>query len=194
LHKAKRLRLAGVAVALGACAVVGIGGPASATSTSTKAKPGVTKIKAEFDRKNKDLFFDAPATVAAGNELLIQSNTNPRAVGPHTFSLVRKADLPTSKNQIKACGKKLKGICGAIVRWHDVNVDTGEVGENPVDVGKNGWDQKGSLKRKGDSVVLDRARGQKFGRPVTAPVGKTLYYICAVHPFMQGQIEVVAGS
>jgi hypothetical protein len=191
---AKKLRLAGVAAALGAFAVVGLGGSASATSHSAKANPGVTKITAEFDRKNKDLFFDGPATVNAGDELKIVNNTNPRAVGPHTFSLVRKADLPTSKNQIKACGKKLKGICGAIVRWHDVNVDTGEVGENPVDVGKNGWDQKGSLKRKGDSFVLDRGRGQKFKRPVTAPVGKTLYYICAVHPFMQGKIEVVAGS
>jgi hypothetical protein len=194
LRKAKTLRLVGVAVALGACTVVGLGGSASATSTPGKTHAGVTKITAEFDRKSKDLFFDAPATVAAGDKLVIKNNTNPRAVGPHTFSLVRQQDLPTSKNQIKACGKKLKGICGAIVKWHDVNIDTGEVGENPVDVGKNGWDQKGSLKRKGDSVVLDRGRGQRFGRPVTAPVGKTLYYICAVHPFMQGPIEVVAGS
>jgi hypothetical protein len=194
VHKAKRLRLAGAAVALGACAVVGIGGSASATSPATKVNPGVTKITMEFDRKNKDLFFDGPATVPAGDQLKIVNNTNPRAVGPHTFSLVREKDLPTSKNQIKACGKKLKGICGAIVRWHDVNIDTGEVGENPVDVGKNGWDEKGSLKRKGDSFVFDRGRGQKFKRPVTAPVGKTLYYICAVHPVMQGQIDVVAGS
>jgi hypothetical protein len=194
LKKAKRLRLVGVAAALGAFAVVGFGGSASATSSSAEAKAGATKITAEFDRKNKDLFFDGPATVAAGDELKIINNTNPRAVGPHTFSLVRKKDLPTTKTQLKACGKKLKGICGAIVRWHDVNVDTGEVGENPVDVGKNGWDEKGSLKRKGDSIVLDRGRGQSFKRPVSAPVGKTLYYICAVHPFMQGQIEVVAGS
>jgi hypothetical protein len=190
---AKRLRLVGVATALGAFAVVGLGGSASATSSSAKATD-TAKITAEFDRKNKDLFFEGPATVAAGADLKIINNTNPRAVGPHTFSLVRKKDLPTSKNQIKACGKKLKGICGAIVRWHDVNLDTGEVGENPVEVGKNGWDQKGSEKRKGDSVVLDRGRGQKFKAPVTAPVGKTLYYICAVHPFMQGKIEVVAGS
>jgi hypothetical protein len=194
LKKAKKLRLAGVAAALGALAVVGVGGSASATSSSTQAKADVAKITAEFDRKNKDLFFEGPATVAAGQDLKIINNTNPRAVGPHTFSLVREKDLPTSKNQLKACGKKLKGICGAIVRWHEVNVDTGEIGENPVEVGKNGWDEKGSLKRKGDSVVLDRGRGQSFKAPVTAPVGKTLYYICAVHPFMQGQIDVVAGS
>jgi hypothetical protein len=191
---AKRLRLVGVAAALGACAVVGLGGSASATSQSAKVNPGVTKITAEFDRADKRLFFDGPATVAAGEELKIKNNTNPRAVGPHTFSLVREKDLPKTKNQLKACAKKLKGICGAIVKWHDVNVETGEVGENPVDVGKNGWDEKGSLKRKGDSVVLDRGRGQSFKRPVTAPIGKTLFYICAVHPDMQGKLTVVAGS
>jgi plastocyanin len=183
-----------VAAALGACAVVAIGGPASATSNKATAKPGVTKITAEFDRADKRIFFDGPSTVAAGDELKIVNNTNPRSIGPHTFSLVRKKDLPQTKNQIKACAKKFKGICGAIIKWHDVNVQTGEVGENPVEVGKNGWDQKGSLKRKGDSFVLDRGRGQKFKRPVTAPVGKTLYYICAVHPEMQGKITVVAGS
>jgi hypothetical protein len=194
LHKAKRLRLVGVAVALGALAVVGIGGSASATSQSAKANPGVTKITAEFDRSDKRIFFDGPATVPAGDQLKIKNNTNPRAIGPHTFSLVRQKDLPEGKKRLKACAKKLKGICGAIVKWHDVNVQTGEVGENPVEVGKNGWDQKGSLKRKGDSVVLDRGRGQSYKAPVTAPVGKTLYYICAVHPDMQGKLTVVAGS
>jgi hypothetical protein len=194
VKKAKWLRLGGVAAALGACAVVGLGGSASATPSSAVAKAGATKITAEFDRKNRDLFWDGPATVAAGDQLKIINNTNPRAIGPHTFSLVRKKDLPRTKNQIKACGKKLKGICGAIVRWHDVNLDTGQIGENPVEVGKHGWDQKGSEKRKGDSFALARGRGQSFKAPVTAPVGKTLYYICAVHPFMQGKIEVVAGS
>jgi hypothetical protein len=183
-----------VAAALGAFAAVGIGGGAASASPVDKAKPGVTKIKIEFDRKNRDLHFTGPATVAQGDQLLIQNNTNPRAVGPHTFSLVHKNDLPRTKNQIKACGKKLAGICGAIVKWHDVNVDTGQIGENPVDVGKNGWDEQGNLKHKGDSFVLDRGRGQKFSRPVTAPVGDTLYYICAVHPFMQGKITVVASG
>lgn len=191
MNKARTLRLFGALAALGALTVVGAGGSAAVASPS--AKPGVTKVKIEFDRANKDLFFDAPATVAAGDQLQIKNNTNPRQIGPHTFSLVREKDLPVGKNHIKGCERKLKGICGAIVVWHDVNLQTGEIGENPVDVGKAGWDTKGSLKRKGDSVVLER-KGEKFQRPVTAPVGKTLYFICAVHPFMQGEIDVVEGS
>ena len=92
--------------------------------------------------------------------------------------------------QIKACEKKLKGICGAIVKWHDVDLQTGEIGENPVEVGKQGWDRQGSLKRKGDSWVAER-KGQTFTRKVTATPGKTLHFFCAVHPEMQGEIEVV---
>jgi hypothetical protein len=192
LRKARIVRVLGAIGILGALAVVGTGG-GSATAKSTAAKPGVTKVKIEFVHRDKDLFFDAPATVAAGDLLQIKNNTNPRAVGPHTFSLVREQDLPEGRDEIKACEKKLKGICGAIVRWHDVDLQTGQIGENPVEVGKQGWDRKGSLKRKGDSVVLER-KGEKFQREVTAEPGKDLYFICAVHPFMQGEIEVVEGS
>ena len=190
MNKVRKLRLLAVAAPLGALAVVGIGGSASATP-SGKADTAV--ISAEFIRKDRALLFEGPDTVAAGTQLKVKNNTNPKAVGPHTFSLVRKSDLPTTKNQIKACGKKLKAICGAIIKWHHVNLDTGEVGVNPVKAGKGGWDQEGSEKRKGDSVVLER-KGESFKQKVTAKAGETLYFICAVHPFMQGKIDVVEGS
>ncbi len=183
--KKATLGIAGAALAVAALAIVGVGGAASA-STSSKAKP--TKITME--RKGKELYFSSPETVAAGSMLKIKNNTNPKQVGPHTFSLAREAVLPTTGKQIKACAKKFKGICGAIVKWHEVDLQTGEVGENPVEVGKQGWDVKGSLKRKGDSWVSER-KGQSFKRKVTAPVGKELTFICAVHPEMQGAIEVV---
>ena len=103
---------------------------------------------------------------------------------------MREKDLPTSKEQIKACGKKFKGICGAIAKWHEVDLETGEVGENPVDVGKEGWDTQGQPEaqgrllglREGEPVVQaqgHRARGQDAAR-----------YICAVHAEMQGEITV----
>ena len=114
-------------------------------------------------------------------------------MGPHTFSLARAQDIPTKVKKIKACSKKLKGICGAIaIGWHDVDLQTGEVGENPVEVGKQGWDRKGSLKRKGDSWVSE-AKGESFKREVTAEPGKELTFICAVHAQMQGTISVVEG-
>jgi hypothetical protein len=100
--------------------------------------------------------------------------------------------LPTKKKQIKACEKKLKGICGAVVKWHEVDLQTGQIGENPVEVGKQGWDKEGSYKHKGDSWI-SVAKGESFSRTVTAKPGKVLHFVCAVHPFMQGEITVTEG-
>jgi hypothetical protein len=185
LKKARMLRVIGALGALSALTVVGAGGAASASSP---AKSGATVIK--MARDGKDLFFEGPATVAAGTDLKIKNKTNPRQVGPHTFSLVHEKDIPTEPKKIKACGKKLKGICGEIAFvWHGVDLQTGEIAENPVDVGKQGWDKQGSLKHKGDSWVAEQ-KGQSFTREVTAEPGKVLHYICAVHPFMVGEITV----
>ena len=184
MSKGRLVGLAGGSTAIAALAVIAIGGPAAAEITS---KRDVAVIKME--KQGKELFFEAPATVEQGANLKIKNKTDPAKVGPHTFSLVRAATLPSSRQQIKSCSKKLKGICGAIVKWHDVDLQTGEVGENPVLVGKEGWDTKGSLKRKGDSWVTER-EGQSFKREVTAPEGKRLQFICAVHANMQGEITV----
>lgn len=181
------MRVFGALAALGALTVVGAGGAASANPT---AKSGATVIKMERD--GKTLFFDAPDTVATGTDLKIKNKTNPRQVGPHTFSLVKEKDIPTKPKQIKKCSKKLKLICGEIVLWHEVDLQTGEIGENPVEVGKQGWDKQGSLKRKGDSWVSE-AKGESFVREVTAPAGKVLHFVCAVHADMQGKISVTEG-
>jgi hypothetical protein len=178
------LRLSGALVVGASLAAVGIGGPATASMSS---KGGATVIKMERD--GKDLFFTGPATVERGTQLKIKNKTNPRQVGPHSFSLVREVVLPTSEKAQKACSKKLKKICGAILKWHDVDLQAGTIGENPVDVGKSGWDRKGDLRRKGDSWVAER-KGESFKRKVTAPVGKTLTFICVVHANMQGEILV----
>jgi hypothetical protein len=185
LKKATMLRLGGALAGTAALAAIAVGGGPATASTPSKAR--ATVITAE--KEGKELFFEGPKTVERGATLKIKNNTDPRKVGPHSFSLVREQDLPTSKNAIKACSKKFKGICGAIAEWHKVDLDTGEIGENPVEAGTQGWDRKGSLKRKGDSWVTEK-EGQSFKRDVTAPAGKELWFICAVHAEMQGKIEV----
>lgn len=184
MSKAGKLRASGALVVLTAASVAAVGAPATA---STSEKAGATVITMEQD--GKELFFEGPATVEQGATLKIKNNTDPKKIGPHTFSLVRERDLPVNDEQIKKCARKFVKICGAVVKWHEVDLQSGEVGENPVDVGKEGWDTKGSLKRKGDSWVSE-GEGQSFKRKVTAPEGKTLQYFCAVHPEMQGEIKV----
>jgi plastocyanin len=185
LTKARMPRLLAATAALAALTVVGVGGSATAASSSDKAHATVIKMKQD----GKELFFDGPATVAAGTVLKIKNTTDPAKIGPHTFSLVKEKEIPTEPADIKACGKKLKGICGAVVLWHKVNLQTGEVGVNPVEAGGKGWDKEGSLKVKGDSWVAEK-EGATFKQEVTAEPGTTLHFICVVHPEMQGSITV----
>lgn len=179
------LRISGSLAAIAAVTVVAAGGPASAKSPADKA--GATVITME--QEGRELFFDGPATVERGATLKIKNNTNPRKIGPHTFSLVREEDIPKTNTEIKNCGKKFAKICGEIIEWHQVDLQSGVVGRNPAEAGGKGWDRKGSLKRRGDSWVAEK-RKQTFNQEVTASAGNTLTYFCAVHPEMRGKIKV----
>ena len=141
------------------------------------------------------LRFVGPKTVVAGEELKVQNQTNPHKVGPHTFSLVEKGLVPKTPNARKLCFTK-GHICKAIAAWHGVK-GNGPVKINPVEAGAPGWDTLGSLTTTGDSWFTGEKPGTSFEQPVTASVtaGPTrLFYICAVHPWMHGSIEVLPAS
>jgi hypothetical protein len=178
------LRIGGPVATVAALGVIAAGGPAAASPAKADDVALIT-----MEKEGKELFFTGPETVAPGQVLKVKSLTDPRKVGPHTFSLVQRSTFPRTADEIKACAKEFKAICGAIVKWHQVDLDSGEVGRNPAEAGKKGWDEQGNLKHRGDSWVSER-EGQGFKQKVTAPEGKTLHFICAVHPEMQGKIRV----
>jgi plastocyanin len=100
---------------------------------------------------------------------------------PHTFSLVRRRQVPRTLRQVNNCFGK--GPCDEIAVAHGaINPDTGEE-QDPttprVNVGKAGFNQPG------DSVLIPP--GGRTSVRVTS--GQTLYYICAIHPWMQGAIN-----
>ena len=177
------MRAAGVLAALAALSVVAVSGPASAQAP----RAGAAVITMEQD--GHDLFFNAPETVERGQALKVKNATDPKKIGPHTFSLVNRKLIPKSQDEIKACGQDFKGICGEVTEWHEVDFQSGEVGRNPVEVGKQGWNRQGNLKRTGDSWVAEK-ENQSLSQKVSAPEGKTLHFFCAVHPEMQGKIRV----
>jgi plastocyanin len=134
------------------------------------------------------LKFVAPKTVTQGDELEVVNETNPKQVGPHTFSLVTKGSLPKTKPARKNCFTP-KHICLAIAKWH------GAKGEepptiNPSEAGPEGWSTMGTITKTGDSWFTAK-KGQSFSQQVSAQPG-TIYFICAVHPWMQGKVDVVA--
>lgn len=138
------------------------------------------------------LKFVAPKTVTEGDELEIVNETNPKRVGPHTFSLVTKGSQPKTPNARKNCFTP-KHICLSIANWHGLNKRE-EVTINPAKAGPVGWSTMGSVAKKGDSWFTGLKKGNSFTQQVTAnetTEPKTLYFVCAVHPWMQGNVTVL---
>jgi hypothetical protein len=136
------------------------------------------------------LRFEAPKTIVAGEELEVLNTTNPKQVGPHTFSLVTKGSVPKTPKARQICFTP-KHICMSIAKWHGVK-GNGPVKLNPAKAGLPGWDALGSVTKKGDSWFTGSKPGSSFSQPVSAAAGTTIYFMCAIHPWMHGSIEVVA--
>jgi hypothetical protein len=187
----KLRRAAGVTAAVVAVGAGGIAAIGASASDAGKAGGGhVAKIKMEVKGKGKhaDLFFQGPNKVEKGSKLKIINKTLPSKVGPHTFTLVKQNRLPKSKKAIKDCENLKLAVCVNAFKAHEVDPNTFEVNKPKVEVGRKGWDK--SFGRTGDSVFLG-SQGAHNTRKVSANDGKTLYYFCLVHPFMQGKIKVV---
>ena len=135
------------------------------------------------------LRFEAPKTIVAGQELEVLNQTNPKQVGPHTFSLVTKGSLPKTPKARQTCFTP-KHICMSIAHWHGVQ-GNGPVKVNPVEVGAEGWDTLGSLTAKGDSWFTGAKPSASITQKVSAAAGSTIYFMCAIHPWMQGSIQVL---
>ena len=164
------------------------GGSAGAETPAATGGKDVVKMVLE----GKKLAFEAPETVYEGDQLEILNETNPKQVGPHTFSLVEKSTLPKTRKAEKNCFTP-KHICFSIAEWHHFNPKTEKLSLNPVKAGPAGWSTAGNNSGKtGDSWFTGETKaGTHFSQAVTAKAGTTLYFFCAVHPSMQGSIKIL---
>jgi hypothetical protein len=107
--------------------------------------------------------------------------------GPHTFSVVKKNQLPRTAKQVVNCR-----ICGVIAQ---------ELGVNPNDPNSQpqfqyvengtGTNTAPNVDRPGDTGVTGPGkRGESINLKVTAKKGTTLYFMCAIHPWMQAKVIV----
>ena len=135
------------------------------------------------------LRFEAPKTIVSGEELEVLNQTNPKQVGPHTFSLVTKGSIPKTPKARQTCFTP-KHICMAIAHWHGTN-GNGPITKNPVKAGAEGWDTLGSVTKTGDSWFTGSKPKTSIVQKVTAAAGTTIYFMCAIHPWMHGSIEVL---
>ena len=177
---ARTLRRGGIALA---------GAALLFTGGATQAHAATITMKLKGKGKSAVPYFTGPKTVAHGAKLKIVNDTAPKAIGPHTFSLVKAGLVPKgAKAQSKCAGENaLTGLCLTIAKAHEVDLKTFKVSKPIVETGRTGWDT--SFGKTGDSWYTE-TKGEKTSRIVTAKAGTTLTYFCAVHPNMVGKIKV----
>lgn len=184
----RRARLRALVLAVSAAALTVVGGSSLAGAAETT--PGTTAVISMELTKGK-LKFVGPESVTVGQQLEIVNKTNPKQVGPHTFSLVTKGSVPKTAAARKKCFTP-KHICLAIAKWHGFNPKTEQLTINPAKAGPAGWSTMGDATgKKGDSWFSGEKKGGHISQEVTAEAGTTLYYVCAVHPWMHGQVDVL---
>jgi hypothetical protein len=183
----KHLVLAASAVA----ALLAVFAPTLATAET----PVVTTDTIYIQDTKGALKFVAPESVHQGDQLKIVNETNPKKVGPHTFSLVTKSSQPKTPQARKNCFTP-KHICLSIAKWHGFDPKTERITINPAKAGAPGWSTLGSTTEKGDSWFTGEKPGTSFSQPVSADPAttSTLYFVCAIHPWMQGSVKVLPAS
>jgi hypothetical protein len=128
-------------------------------------------------RWNKDVY-----QVKSGGTLHV---VNKAQDGPHTFSVVKRSDLPKTQKQLNQCA-----ICETIGQQHGAPQE----GEGPptflfVEDGV-GQNDPANFDKPGDSAFIAPDPGSSVDLTVTAKKGTTLYFLCAIHPWMQGKVIV----
>jgi hypothetical protein len=191
----KIIRRSAVVATAGALAAIVVAGPVSASGGASATEPAPPNTVL-IEGKGHSIHFVYPKTIVAGEELTIENRTNSKKVGPHTFSLVEEADWPQSNKERKQCFTP-HHICKAVAVWHGVKGNNGPPTQNPAKAGKAGWDTEGNLTKKGDSWFTGMKPNASYTAPVTFNTSsgpQKLTFMCVIHPWMHGSIEVLPPS
>ena len=164
-------------VAAGVVPTVGVAVAATRGGAPVVKTPG--KVSFVKNQYVKDTVRFAPGVItveSGGTVVFKKTDKDPE---PHTVTISTKADLPTGfEERCKPC---------EIASGHLKNPKNEESGIKTyvLDKGQPGFDVEG------DSVVLAPKGPHKTASVViSAPAGSTLYFVCAIHPWMQGEIRV----
>jgi plastocyanin len=176
--------VAGVA---GLCLAVGVTGVALAavpSSTTVKESQTLKMVPNRYIqdglRFNKDVY-----KVKSGGTVNFVFNVTTE--GPHTLTIVSKKDLPKTAGAAFNCK-----VCEKLGQAH--GADPNSEAPPKFQFLENGVGENGTppvLDRPGDSgVFMTNKKGEKISFKVGAKKGKDLYFMCLIHPWMQGEIEV----
>jgi plastocyanin len=159
-----------------------VAGPALAQATKTvEVRGGDTLNPGQFIKNN---FHFQPKNISVTSGSVVRWVDNDKdADDPHTVTIADQADLPQTIEQGDACFEP-GGLCIETLEAHDPGLDELPPFNFVVNTGGPGLDARG------DSLLFGGPFAQSVEAQVTAPAGSTLYYLCVIHPWMQGRINV----
>jgi len=174
LHN-RPVRLATALLAIAALAAAGLAGVSD--SAESRDRTVRTEGDNQFVPNAKIMstlrFTPGHNVVNSGDALTLEHSD--RTPEPHTLSIVDADEVPGSIDEVFECP-----VCGEIF---------GAFGEEPAGatfVEGPGTDE--GIDGRLDSLFVPA--GESATADVTAPAGSTLHFICAIHPWMQGDISV----
>jgi plastocyanin len=173
-------------VAAGAWAAFALASSASthARTFTIVAKDSGVQISPNKWIKDNMAFSPGTLTVKTGDSITFKYGDT-KAMEPHTLTIVTQGELPKTGAQAENCKP-----CQTIAAGHLKNPKAPPDQNNPIvhwtlNKGKPGLDTVG------DSLAIQQPGAHKsITAKVSAPAGTTLYFLCAVHPWMQGKIIV----
>jgi plastocyanin len=159
--------------------VIAAGPAVAAPKKNTIAAVGGMKVKANAYVQDAQRWDANTYSIKSGATVTLRDKTTDGQ--PHTLSLIKS--LPKTPAQIMGCQ-----ACGPLNLGHEVDMMSGNVGKPVIEAGAAGFETAGDKDAAGDSIYLP-VKG-KVTFKVTARKGSTLSFVCAVHPWMLGQIKV----
>jgi plastocyanin len=185
-----------VAGALASLAALTVG-PASASTPATVDIVGQEDLGAPTG----EVFYFKQGHIAVHrDDTVVWKNETP---APHSITIIQKEQVPQTLAQTLACP-----FCETFLGAHAPTI--GAEGPVPPFVAQlDGFKVSAAaparLDSEGDSLViagqgtaypdtLGGVIGDSVSAVITAPEGTTLSYVCALHPWMQGEIQVLSHS
>ena len=168
--------------AVAALTLAAMAAPAAAAPAATvEVRGGDILQPGQFIKNN---FRFVPRNIAVDSGDVVRWVDRDRSAdAPHTVTIGRRSDLPQNIAQLEACFAP-GALCAETIEAHDPGSDFAPPFNFRVNRGGPG------LNARGDSLLFGGPFDQAIRGRVTASAGRTLYYLCVIHPWMQGSIAV----
>lgn len=180
----QRKLLTGI-VTVGLVAGGGAAAMAAASAPAHTRINAVTSVKVKINRYLQDgtRWQNDVYRVKSGGTITI---TNLAASdGPHTFTVVRKGQLPKTPRQLNNCT-----ICFRVAQELGANPGSNTPPKFVFAKNGKGTNTAPDITGPGDTAFVAPKQRAHVSLKVTAKPGTTLYFLCVVHPWMQAKLVV----